>query len=521
MHIQDRADASVRTRCRQPGNPLAKATRAVLVAGLAATLTLPFTSAPVVAETVTVGQTFLASGLDPAEGSTGWALVTHGIAEQLFTVSREGEVVPNLATSASRNADDSWTVELAPDRYFSDGTPVTAEHVAAALNRTGEANASARATAGRLTFQAVDGDTLTVTSEQPTAILPSILAEWAFPVYLETEGAPLFTGPFAVKSIEAGSAIEMVPNAYYEDAADRPEVTIRRIADGQSLALAFASGEVDLAFNLPVETLTMFEESDGHSVVSFPVAYQYMMWMNTRGPILGDVQVRRAIDLAINRDDLVVAARAGQPATGAFSDVYPFAAEGTLPHDPAVSARLLDEAGWVVGDDGVRTRDGERLELTLWAYPQRPDLVTFQPVIRAALADLGIAVTTQVTESPSDHAGSGDFDLFLWAQHTAPAGDPGLFLSLFLETDAARNYSGWSSAAYDEVIAELRLAAEPADRIALARKAQELIADEAPVSFLVTPEWHVGLSGRLASYEPWGSDYYVIRRDLTVSQPQN
>ena len=493
--------------------------RTFVAAGLAAALTVPFTASSAVADAVTVGQTFLASGLDPAEGSTGWALVTHGIAEQLFTVSREGMVVPNLAASATKNDDGTWTVELAPDRFFSDGTPVTAERVADALNRTGEANPSARATAGRLTFKAEDGDTLTVTSEQPTAILPSILAEWAFPVYLQTNEAPLFTGPFAVERFNAGTSIEMVPNAHYEGAEQRPDVTIRRIADGQSLALALASGELDLAFNLPVETLSMFDGREDMTVTSFPVAYQYMMWMNTRSPALSDVRVRKAIDLAINRDDLVAAARAGVPATGAFAASYPFAAESPLPYDPDASARLLDEAGWLIGDDGVRTKDGERLELVLWAYPQRPDLVTFQPVVRAALADLGIAATTKVTESPSDAARSGDFDLFLWAQHTAPAGDPGFFLSLFLETDAANNYTGWSDAAYDGVIASLRTASTPEERIALARKAQALIKDGAPVSFLVTPQWHVGLSGRLATYQPWGSDYYVIRPDFGLKQP--
>ncbi|MCY6379996.1 ABC transporter substrate-binding protein [Hoeflea prorocentri] len=492
---------------------------ALSAAGLAAAFALAGVIASAAAENVTVGQTFLASGLDPADGSTGWALVSHGIAEQLFSVSRDGEVIPNLAASATKNADGSWMIELSPERFFSDGTPVTAKLVAAALNRTGEANASARATAGRLIFEAVDNDTLNVTTEQPTAILPSILAEWAFPVYMETSGDPIFTGPFAVESFETGSAIEMVPNRHYEGHGQRPDVTIRRIADGQSMALAFASGELDLAFNLPVETISMFDGSKDRSVRSFPVAYQYMMWMNTRTPTLGDVRVRRAIDAAINRNHLVTAARAGTPATGAFAAGYPFAAEGTLAYDPDLSARLLDEAGWIMGDDGLRSKDGKNLDLVLWAYPQRPDLVTFQPVIRAALADLGIAVTTQVTESPSNVADSGEFDLFLWAQHTAPSGDPGLFLSLFFETDAARNYTGWSSATYDDVVDALRKAEDSNERIALAKKAQELIADGAPVSFLVTPQWHVGLSGRLADYQPWGSDYYVIRPDLFVSQP--
>lgn len=493
--------------------------RLPFIRAFAATAFLAATLAPVTApaQSVTIGQTFLASGLDPAEGSNGWALVSHGIGEQLFRVSREGEVVPNLAQSAVINEDGTWTIQLAADRFFSDGTPVTAEVVADALNRTGEANPSARATAGRLVFRALDADKLNVETEQPTTILPSILAEWAYPVYLMQGETPIFTGPFAVESFEPGGTIEMVPNVHYDGAEDRPNVTLRRIADGQSLALAFASGELDLAFNLPVETLDMLAATDGETV-SFPVAYQYMMWMNTKSPALADPRVRRAIDLAINRADLVTAAQAGVPATGAFASDYPFAATDPLPFDPSAAAALLDEAGWTLAENGIRQRDGEALEVVLYAYPQRPDLITFQPVVRAALADLGIAVTTQVTESPSDVAASGNFDLFLWAQHTAPAGDPGLFLSLFFESDAARNYTGWSNAEYDALIADLRAEGDPQTRIALARRAQEIIAAEAPVSFLVTPEWHVGLSPALANYQPWGSDYYVIRPDLVAAE---
>ena len=488
--------------------------RLLATVAMAAALLFPAAS---IAQKVTIGQTFVASGLDPAQGSNGWALVSHGIAEQLFRVSREGEVVPNLAASAIRNDDATWTVELASDRFFSDGAPVTAGAVAAALNRTGGANPAARATAGLLTFTAVDEDTLTVETEQPTTILPSILAEWAFPVYRMEGGAFIFTGPFAVESFKPGGSIAMTPNIYYENAEARPDITLRRIADAQSLALACASGELDMGFKLPVETLPMLKATKGETM-SFPVAYQYMMWMNTRGPALSDVRVRRAIDLAVNREDLVMAARAGVPATGAFAGVYPFAAEGALPHDPDAAAALLDEAGWIMGGDGIRARDGERLELALYAYPQQADLITFQPVIRAALADVGIAVATRVTESPDNVATGGDFDLLLWGQHTAPAGDPGLFLSLFFETGAARNYSGWSNADYDALISKLRAAGDPRARIDLALQAQKMIAAEAPVSFLVTPEWHVWVSPALAGYEPWGSDYYVIRPDLVLAR---
>ncbi|MEM8664866.1 MAG: ABC transporter substrate-binding protein, partial [Pseudomonadota bacterium] len=179
---------------------------------------------------VRVGKTFIAASLDPAKGSAGWALVSHGIAEQLFTVSREGTIEPNLAADAIPNEDGSWTVTLAKDRAFSDGTPVTADLVAEALNRSGAEGPAARASAGRITFTPDGEYTLEVTSERPTPILPSILAEWAFPVYRMDGDRFLFTGPFAVDAFVAGSHIDLVPNKEHPAAAGSllPPVLVTR-----------------------------------------------------------------------------------------------------------------------------------------------------------------------------------------------------------------------------------------------------------------------------------------------------
>ncbi|MEM8854826.1 MAG: ABC transporter substrate-binding protein [Pseudomonadota bacterium] len=466
---------------------------------------------------VRVGQSFLAGGLDAANGSTGWALVSHGIAEQLFTVSRDGRVVPQLAAGATLNEDGSWTIVLEEGRRFSDGSPVSAEAVAESLNRTVAQNPIASASAGEIAFEPTGERTLMARTERPTPILPSILAEWAFPIYRAVGEGFVFTGPFAVEAMVQGSHIDLVPNPHHPNAEHLPAVTLQRLADGQTMALALRAGELDLAFNLPVETLGLVGADPDLAAKTFPVAYQYMMFMNTAHPALADEAVRKAIDLAINREALVQGARAGSVATGAFADIYPFALADPITADPDRAAQLLDDAGWVKGDDGVRRKDGEPLRLQLLAYPQRPDLITFQPIVRAMLGELGIEVTTQVTEEPTATVASGAFDLALWAQHTAPAGDPLMFLALFFETDAPRNYVGWSNETFDEIIASLRTEADTDERIALAHKAQQILMEEAPVSFLVTPEWHVGMSSRLAGYEPWGSDYYVLRSDLTVA----
>ena len=155
----------------------------------------------------------------------------------------------------------------------------------------------------------------------------------------------------------------------------------------------------------------------------------------------------RAIDLAIDRRELVAAIQGGEPATGAFATTYPFAGKEVRPFDPRRRRPLLDQAGWRLEADGKRRKDGRTLDLVLVAYPQRPELVTMQPVIRARLAALGLNPQTRVVEQASAVAAARDFDLLLWAQHTAPAGDPGFFLNAFFRTGAGNNYAGYSSPA--------------------------------------------------------------------------
>jgi peptide/nickel transport system substrate-binding protein len=202
---------------------------------------------------VTVAQTFITPSLDPAESWSGWALTSHGVSENLFTVNREGKLVPLLADTIDRQSDGSWRVTVKHGVKFSDGSPLTAADVAAALNGTVEKSVTARAFAGRLTVTALDATTISIVSERPTPVMSSVLAEWTFVVYKFSNGTPIFTGPFEVKSFEPGAKAQLEPNSYYPGAEKRPAITLQQVADPQSLALGFKSGEFDLAFNLPSE----------------------------------------------------------------------------------------------------------------------------------------------------------------------------------------------------------------------------------------------------------------------------
>ncbi|MCQ1854398.1 ABC transporter substrate-binding protein [Neorhizobium galegae] len=467
------------------------------------------------AEPVRVGATYITSGADPAKGSNGWALVSHGVGENLFTVDRDGKLVPELAEKAQRIGDLTWTVTLKPGRLFSDGTPMTAKALAAGFDNTFANNKAALATGGKLTFEAADDLTLKVTTEKPVPFIQALFAEWPLIAYKPTAaGNAVFSGPYRISGFKADASITLEPNAHFAGADKRSPVNFRKFGDAQTLTLALEAGELDLAFGLPSEVVSRLQTNPDLAIKSFPVGYQYLAFFNTARPPMDDVKVRQAIDLAFDRKELATAINGGDPATGAYASYFPFAGREARSTDPAKAAALLDEAGWAKGRGGMREKGGKPLRLLVITYPQRPDLVTMLPVVKAELAKIGIAIDTQVVENIQQMAAAGDFDIALWAQHTAPTGDAAFFLNSMLRSGASLNYAKYASRDFDAILDRFATEGDPARRVAIALDAQQKLFDDAPASFLVSAVWYVGLSKRLKNYEPWGSDYHVLRADI-------
>jgi peptide/nickel transport system substrate-binding protein len=467
------------------------------------------------AEPLRVGATYITSGTDPAKGSNGWALVSHGVGENLFTVDRQGKLVPELADKAERSGDLTWTITLKPGRMFSDGTPVTAKALAAGFDSTFANNKAALATGGKLSFEAADDLTLKVTTEKPVPYIQALFAEWPLIAYKPAGGGnAVFTGPYKIAGFKTDASITLEPNAHFAGADKRSPVTFRKFGDAQTMTLALESGELDLAFGLPSEVVARLKTNPDLTIKSFPVGYQYLAFFNTTRPLLGDVKVRQALDLAFDRKELSAAINGGDPATGAYAAYFPFAGKQDRPTDLAKAAALLDEAGWKKGASGTREKDGKPLRLLAITYPQRPDLVTMLPVAKAELAKIGVAIDTQVVESISQVAAAGDFDITLWAQHTAPSGDAAFFLNSMLRSGASLNYAKYTSPDFDATLDRFAAEGDPAKRVAIALDAQAKLFADAPASFLVSPVWYVGMSKRLKNYEPWGSDYHVLRDDI-------
>jgi peptide/nickel transport system substrate-binding protein len=101
-------------------------------------------------------------------------------------------------------------------------------------------------------------------------------------------------------------------------------------------------------------------------------------------------------------------------------------AAAPLEHDPEAARALLAEAGWTPGADGTMTKDGEPLRLTLLTYPDRAELPALATAIQASLAEVGVEIEVEVTNSseiPAGHA-DGSLELALLARHFALVSDP-------------------------------------------------------------------------------------------------
>ena len=327
-------------------------------------------------EPIVVGKTFMAGSVDPTSGSTGWALTSHGVSENLFTVNKDGEIVGQVAEPVSKVSELIWDVTLKSGYKFSDGTDVTAQAVADCLSELNSVNSNAQATIGTMTVTAPSATVVRIESTISTHIMDSVLAEWVFTIY-KTDGSDyVFTGPYKIESFVAGDYIDLVPNTHYIDSkhGERHPIKIKRYGSSD-LAAAAIAGEVDVGFHLPADATTLADvrAASGVHVRTFEVGYHYMMFHNigqSSGRAINDVKVREAIDLAVDRSALSQALAGGHGTRSLFPDTSPYYQDnlGVTHGDLTAAGAKLDEAGWTLDTTtGKRMKNGEALTVDLFA----------------------------------------------------------------------------------------------------------------------------------------------------------
>ena len=492
------------------------------VTGCAMALTVSTRIGAVAAEdTIVIGNTSIIDTVDPVHnGSNAWSLTADGVSETVFMQDKDGNLVSRFVDSIEQKDDLTWEIKLKSGVKFSDGTDVDAQAFCDSMNSIMQNNEMASSSAGMITFTATDDATVTLTTERETTVMPSVLCEYNMVVCKDNgDSSYVFTGPYVIDSMDPGVELDLVPNEYYDDrAADRSNVVIKGFSDAATMQQAFESGEIDMAFTVTPETAGILQ-GEGYTTKDFDAGYQYFMVVNSKeNETLSDLKLRQAINVGINREDMVTALKGGRVANGFFAQYYSFAGDVQETYDPEQAKSLLEEAGYTDTDgDGFVDKDGEKLTLKLVTYPSRPDLSVLMQLVVSELNDIGIDVTTEMTDSIGNYVKTEEFDIAFWAQHTAPTGEPTYSLSQFFRTGAAYNNNAYSNEKVDELLDQMGTLPAGEEKDNLAKQVQQIISEDLPVIYLVDPQWHIAVSDKLANYEPYNGDYYVVNAELGLN----
>lgn len=322
------------------------------------------------------------TGFDPV---LGWGAYGHPLFQSTL-LRRDAKLVsqPDIATRWSLSDDKlTWTVAIRPDIRFSDDTPLTAEDVAFTFN-------TARDAAGALDLSvleaanAVDATTVTFRLRRPAITfteffhtLGIVPAASYGPDYARH---PVGSGPYRLVSWSEGEQLIVTRNPlYYGQAPAFRQLTFLFTGEDGALAAARA-GAVDMA-SVPGMLADIVPEGFRREEVRSVDNRGISLPMQTPGTttqdglpignaVTADAAIRHAIDIGIDRQILAQVALGGfgSPATGP-ADGLPWGnADEAAIHDPEAAARLLDEAGWQAGADGIRMKDGLRASVPLY-YP--------------------------------------------------------------------------------------------------------------------------------------------------------
>ncbi len=208
---------------------------------------------------------------------------------------------------------------------------------------------------------------------------------------------PVGSGPYRLDKWVHGDYMTFVRSeTYWGPPARIGKIVLKVIPNADTLADELKSGDVDAAYAMDAIRARSFDRDPRFVVVRTPVPLFQLIIFNAADPRLADVRVRRAFIMALDRSAIVSKATLGSEDTAhADKGLFRWAYDpriAPLPYDPSGARRLLDGAGWKVGPDGIRTRDGRRLEFTLAILAAEPIFATEAVEVAEQAHAVGILV---------------------------------------------------------------------------------------------------------------------------------
>ena len=356
-----------------------------------------------------------AAGFDPL---VAWGCGEHVheplIQSTLITTDEDLNFVNDLATDYLCSSDGLvWTFTIRDDVVFSDGEPLSARDVAFTVNAVIDSAMSEADLSMVDRAVAVSDTVVELHLNKPhnallyTLAVLGIVPEHAYgPEYGRN---PIGSGRYVLERWDKGQQVIFTANPKYYGRKPSMERVVVVFMDEDAALAAVQKGEVDIAYTYATHARQAFEgyelaayktvDSRGVSLPSVPAGGTKLvegdMAFNTGNDVTADVAVRRAINCGLDRDAVIEHVLDGYGKVAySVGDGMPWSSpDMKVELDREKAARLLDEAGWKRGEDGVRSRDGVRAAFDIWYSSDDSVRQALANEFASQMAELGLEVT--------------------------------------------------------------------------------------------------------------------------------
>jgi peptide/nickel transport system substrate-binding protein len=464
----------------------------------------------------------------------------------LTTYDRRGAVVadvaatvPTLANGEISGDGKRFVFHLRHDVKWSDGYPLTARDIVftyRAFMNPSSTTPSQNAGTGIAKVWAPDSYTVVAQLTRPQAafvtnffggeagaILPAhLLAADPNLNHAAFNGAPIGSGPYRFTKWIRGERLDLTANdRYFRRKAAIAHLSIRFVNDWSTIVNELVTHQVDAAFLASPSIVGALRSVPKHRVVVTLMPFFGAVVFNLRDPVMKDLSIRRALASAIDRRTLVAKATLGlYNADTGMRGMFNWAFDpraGTIAYDPSLARALLTRDGWALGPDGIRVKNGRRLEMQLVFSAKAfvPDAIA-PPMIEEARA-VGIDLVIRqydrrvlwALDGPLYH---GRFQTALLTLTNSLDPDPSAFLSCNQRPPNEFNFARYCSGDVDRALQHAASIYDRAERRRIYSFVQRRLIADVPYLFLWQPSEIDVIPTALRGYQfsPGGGPYSSV-----------
>ncbi|PEY64778.1 ABC transporter substrate-binding protein [Bacillus cereus] len=483
----------------------------------------------------------------------GWdGNVTSVIFASLVSTDKQGKPIPELAEKWDVSSDQlTYIFHLRKNLKFSDGSPLTADDVAFTLTLLhdkayeGEVDISQYAVKGGKEYkegkatsiegiQVVDPQTIKITTEkvnsQAIFVLGGTVLSKAYygkdykqntslDYLKDLYGKPLAAGPYKFEKYIPGQEVRFVANENYYAGKPKIQNFIYKITSGDTKLQLFQTGEVDhTGLGTGDEVLEQAKALEFANIqIETAPSFSYI-YMNNNKPYLKDKKVRQALIYGLDRKKYVDTALKGY-GTVANVPIHPtswaYTEEGVnkYEYDKEKAKKLLDEAGWKVGSDGIREKDGQKLKLSYFGPSSAKDSDLLIPIVKENYKEIGVEFNPEFMDFNTmlSKVNKGDYDLA--SVSTPITSDPSETAGEYLST-ANETSLGYKNAKVDELIQKGIETVDIEKRKPIYKELYKELSDDPPVILLNYRRTITGYNGNIKGIDP--EKYNSISANLPV-----